>query len=330
MNDLPPSKPIRALSLLSGGLDSQLAARLLLKQGIEVHGLTFASIFFGAKAAEQAARQLNVPLLIEDFTPTILSLIAHPKHGFGAGLNPCIDCHIAMVRRAGELMRERGFQFVSTGEVLNQRPMSQHRKALQQVAVESGVGDYLLRPLSAQLLPETEPEKRSWVDRARLLAFEGRSRKPQMALARELGITDYPQPAGGCLLTDPAYGKRLKDLKTHEGLDIIPILRLRLGRHFRVGAVRVIVGRNQAENEQLEKERNAGEYLLKARDIPGPSAILPPSATEDELQQAAALCARYSDFLPGQPVVMEVQGPQGPRPLAALPATPDMVESRRI
>lgn len=322
--------PIRALCLLSGGLDSQLAARLLLEQGIEVQGLTFKSIFFSARAGERAARQLDIPLLIDDFTPTILALLVQPKHGFGSAMNPCIDCHIAMVRRAGELMRERGFQFVSTGEVLNQRPMSQHRQALQQVASESGVGDYLLRPLSARLLPETEPEKRRWVDRARLLAFEGRNRKPQMALARELGITDYPQPAGGCLLTDPAYGKRLKDLKTHEGLEIIPILRLRLGRHFRVGAVRVIVGRNQAENEQLEKERNVGEYLLKPGNIPGPSAILPSVATEDELQQAAALCARYSDFLPGQPVVMEIQGPQGPRTLAVLPATPEMVESRRI
>ena len=324
------SKPIRALCLLSGGLDSQLAVRLLLAQGIKIHGLTFFSIFFGAQAGERAARKLGVPLLIEDFTPTILDLLAHPKHGFGAGLNPCIDCHIAMVRRAGELMREHGFQFVSTGEVLNQRPMSQHCKALQQVAAESGVGDYLLRPLSAKLLPETEPEKRHWVDRARLLAFEGRNRKPQMALARELGISDYPQPAGGCLLTDPAYGKRLKDLKTHEGLDIIPILRLRLGRHFRVGAVRVIVGRNQAENEQLEKERNAGEYLLKAKDVPGPSAILPSDAPEDELQQATALCAHYSDFLPGQPVRMEVQSPQGLRTLAVLSATPDMIASWRI
>jgi tRNA U34 2-thiouridine synthase MnmA/TrmU len=329
-NTMDSQQPIRALCLLSGGLDSRLAARLLLAQGIEVQGVTFCSIFFGARAGEQAARQLGIPLLIEDFTPTILAILAHPKHGFGAGMNPCIDCHIAMVRRAGELMRERGFQFVSTGEVLNQRPMSQHRKALQQVAAESGVGDYLLRPLSARLLPETEPEKRNWVDRERLLALEGRNRKPQMALAREFGITDYPQPAGGCLLTDPAYGKRLKDLKTHEGLDIVPILRLRLGRHFRVGKVRVIVGRNQAENEQLEKERNTGEYLLKARDIPGPSAILPPGATEDELQQAAALCAHYSDFIPGQPVIMEIQSSQGLQTLAILPAAPDMVESRRI
>ncbi|MFH1476206.1 MAG: tRNA 4-thiouridine(8) synthase ThiI [Verrucomicrobiota bacterium] len=325
------SNSIRALCLFSGGLDSWLAVRLLREQGIEIHGLTFTSVFFGAKAAERAARQLNVPLLIEDFTPTILTLIAHPKHGFGAGLNPCIDCHIAMVRRAGVLMQTHGFQFVGTGEVLNQRPMSQHRKALQQVALESGVGDYLLRPLSAKLLPETEPEKRKWVDRTRLLAFEGRSRKPQIALARALGIPDYPQPAGGCLLTDPLYGKRLKDLKAHEGLgDTANILRLRLGRHFRVGAVRVIVGRNQAENEQLEKERSSGEYLLKARDIPGASAILSSDATADELQQAAALCARYSDFGPGQSVSMQIQGPQGLRMLDVLPATPDMIASRRI
>ncbi|MFA5043473.1 MAG: tRNA 4-thiouridine(8) synthase ThiI [Kiritimatiellia bacterium] len=321
---------IRALCLFSGGLDSQLAVRLLREQGIEVQGLTFKSIFFGAGAAERAARKLNVPLLIEDFTPIILPLLANPRHGFGAGMNPCIDCHIAMVRRAGELMRKRGFQFIGTGEVLNQRPMSQHRQALEQVAAESGVGDYLLRPLSAKLLPETEPEKRNWVDRARLLALEGRNRKPQMALAREFGITDYPQPAGGCLLTDPAYGKRLKDLKTHEGLDIAQILRLRLGRHFRVGALRVIVGRNQAENEQLEKERQADEYLLKPKDIPGPSVILPSGATADELQQAAAIGAHYSDFPPGQPVVMEVQAPQGMHTLAVLPVTPDMLASLRI
>lgn len=327
---MDPKKPIRALCLLSGGLDSQLAVRLLLAQGIEVQGVTFASVFFSSQAGERAARQLNIPLLVEDFTPTILSLLVCPKHGFGAGLNPCIDCHIAMVRRAGELMRERGFQFVGTGEVLNQRPMSQHRQALQQVATESGVGDFLLRPLSARRLPETEPEKRNWVDRSRLLAFEGRNRKPQMALANELGLANYPQPAGGCLLTDPAYGKRLADLKTHEGLDISLIRRLRLGRHFRVGAVRVIVGRNKAENEQLEKERGAGEYLLKPTSVLGPSAILPPGAMEGDLQQAAALCARYSDFIPDQPVLVEIQGPQGPRTLTVLPATPEMVESLRI
>jgi tRNA-uridine 2-sulfurtransferase len=327
---MPSPKPIRALCLFSGGLDSQLAVRLLREQDIEVQAVAFTSIFFGARAAEPAARKLNIPLLIEDFTPAMLAMLAHPKHGFGAGLNPCIDCHIAMVRRSGALMREHSCQFVSTGEVLNQRPMSQHRQALRQVAVESGVGDYLLRPLSARLLPETEPEKRGWVDRERLLAFEGRNRKPQMALACALGITGYPQPAGGCLLTDPAYGKRLKDLKTHEGLAIIPILRLRLGRHFRVGAARVIVGRNQKENEQLEKERNTGEFLLKPRDVPGPSAILPAGATEDELQQAAAICARYSDFIIGQPVPMEVHTPQGPRIFSVQPAAPDMVASRRI
>lgn len=323
-------KPIRALSLLSGGLDSQLAVRLLLAQGVEVQAVTFSSIFFDAKAAERAARQLEVPLLIEDFTSTMLTLIAHPRHGFGAGLNPCIDCHIAMVRRAGELMRARGLHLVSTGEVLNQRPMSQRLKALRQVALESGVGDYLLRPLSAQLLPATEPEKRGWVDRTQLLAFEGRNRKPQIELARKLGLADYPQPAGGCLLTDPAYGKRLKDLKTHEGLAVVPIRRLRLGRHFRLGAARVILGRDQAENERLEMECNAGEYLLKARDIPGPSAILSGVVTENEIRQAAEICAHYSDCIPGQLVLIEFQDPRGPRTLSVLPATPAMVASRRI
>ena len=241
MTDSSSSSGIRALCLFSGGLDSQLAVCLLRDQGLAVEGLAFRSLFFDAGKAERAADRLVLPLAVEEFTPALLKLIERPRHGFGAGLNPCIDCHIAMARRAGELMRERGFRFVATGEVLNQRPMSQHRQALEQVALESGLGGLLLRPLSAQRLPETEPERLGWVDRSRLLDFHGRSRKPQMDLARRFGIAEYPQPAGGCLLTDPLYGRRLRELKAREGLTETGIRRLRLGRHFQAGAGRVII-----------------------------------------------------------------------------------------
>ncbi len=331
MHDPAPATPIRAISLLSGGLDSQLAVAVLKAQGIAVHGLTFRSLFFEARAAERAARTLDIPLTVEDFTPTILGLIARPRHGFGAGLNPCIDCHIAMVRRAGDLMRDQGAQFVSTGEVLNQRPMSQHRVALRQVAEESGVGDWLLRPLSARLLPDTEPERRGWVDRARLLDFHGRTRRPQEALARQFGIADYPQPAGGCLLTDPLYGQRLRELKDHEGLgDARLIRRLRLGRHFRIGAHRLVVGRNRADNESLARDAGPEDWVLQARDVQGPLALFPAAAAEADLRRAAAVCARYSDRAPLAPVVMTAHRGGQVLTFEVTPAAPAEAEALRL
>ncbi len=330
MTDSSSSSGIRALCLFSGGLDSQLAVCLLRDQGLAVEGLAFRSLFFDAGKAERAADRLVLPLAVEEFTPALLKLIERPRHGFGAGLNPCIDCHIAMARRAGELMRERGFRFVATGEVLNQRPMSQHRQALEQVALESGLGGLLLRPLSAQRLPETEPERLGWVDRSRLLDFHGRSRKPQMDLARRFGIAEYPQPAGGCLLTDPLYGRRLRELKAREGLTETGIRRLRLGRHFQAGAGRVIIGRNQAENERLEQERAPGEYLIRPTDVRGPTALVSAGATEADLAAAAACCSRYCDAPPGRPLALECLGPRGVTRLAAAPASPEFLEARRL
>lgn len=322
---------IRAISLLSGGLDSQLAIRVLQAQGIAVQALAFKSVFFDSTGAEKAAQALAIPLIVEEFTPVILALVRHPRHGFGSGLNPCIDCHIAMIRRAGEIMRERGDHFVSTGEVLNQRPMSQTRKALLLVAAESGLADFLLRPLSARLLPETEPERRQWVNREKLLALEGRSRKAQVKLAREFGLAAYPQPAGGCLLTDPGYARRLKDLKTHEGLDDLnQIRRLRLGRHFRIGTHRLIVGRNEAENLPLEKSADASELVLRPAEVPGPTAILSAGASPEELALAAAIVARYSDRPGDQTVKIEIRSTAGTRTLECAPALQTQIEPLRI
>jgi tRNA U34 2-thiouridine synthase MnmA/TrmU len=324
------TNPIRALVLFSGGLDSQLVVCLLKSQGIQVTGITFQSIFFDAAKAEKSATRLDIPLRIVDFTAVLLSLLEHPRHGFGAGLNPCLDCHTAMLRQAGEIMRDENFHFVATGEVLNERPMSQTRRALKIVAEESGLGQYLLRPLSARLLDITEPERKKWVDREKLLSIEGRGRKPQMALAQQFGLLDYPHPAGGCLLTDPGYGRKLRDLRSHEGLkDIAAIQLLRVGRHFRLGMHKLIVGRNEAENEALE---HAGQnfILLKTINVPGPTALLAWNALGKDIQLAAAICARYSDHTANKPVAIEVHTGGKRKIIEALPADQVTIDSLRV
>lgn len=325
------SENIRALILFSGGLDSQLAAVLLKSQDILTTAVTFKSIFFNAQAAVEAAARLDIPLKVIDFNDTLLSLIEHPSHGFGAGLNPCIDCHTAMIAQAGKIMRADGFHFVATGEVLNERPMSQNRRTLPLIAKESGLEGYLLRPLSAKLLDITEPEKKKWVDREKLLAIEGRSRRTQLALAREFGLASFPQPAGGCLLTDPGYGQRLRDLRKHEGLrNIAAIQLLRTGRHFRLGKTKLIVGRNQTDNLALERTADNGTILLKVISVPGPVAIISRSSSETELQLAAAICARYSDRKTNDPVAIEVTDGQGTQIIKALPAEQSMIDALRI
>jgi len=328
------SETIRALILLSGGLDSQLAVVLLKSQDIQVTAVVFKSIFFDGQAAVDAAARLDIPLKVIDFNDTLLGLIEHPSHGFGAGLNPCIDCHTAMIRTAGEIMRGNGFHFVATGEVLNERPMSQNRRILPLIARESGLEGYLLRPLSAKLLDITEPEKNKWVDREKLLALEGRSRRTQLALAREFGIISFPQPAGGCLLTDPGYGRRLRDLRTHNELRNLTAIRLlRAGRHFRLGKTKLIVGRNKADNEILERTADNGTILLKVTSVPGPVAIISRPASETELQLAAAICARYSDRKANIPVAIEVtdeKNGKGTRIIETLPAEQSVIDTLRV
>lgn len=312
---------VRGLGLLSGGLDSRLAICVLKDQGIEMHGVVFESPFFGSRAARQAAIQLGIPLQVLDMTRDILGLLEKPKHGFGGHMNPCIDCHALMLRRAGAMMAEQGFHFISTGEVLNERPMSQTRKNLEVVARESGYGDYVLRPLSAKHLPETQPERMGWVDRTRLLDFEGRSRKPQLRLAARYGVKDFPSPAGGCRLTEPNFCKRLKDLKDHEGLQGIRAIELlRVGRHFRLASrVKLIVGRNEEDNALLEGSAELHDLVLKIEDVPGPTGLLPQDAGEEHIQLAAGICARYSDAAAGAGVTVRVNSAAGLRKIRAVP-----------
>ena len=314
--NLQPStrSPARGLVLLSGGLDSQLAVCVLRGQGCQVEGVVFDSPFFNIQAAHAASRSLAVPLQVIDFTADIAELVMHPSHGFGAAMNPCIDCHARMIRRAGERMRELGWDFVATGEVLNQRPMSQNRRALEQVARESGFADCLIRPLSAQRLEPTQPEREGRVDRSRLLGLSGRSRHDQTALAAQYGLRDYPTPAGGCLLTERQFCHKLLDLKDHEGLgNPLDLTRLRLGRHFRLpGGAKCIVGRNAAENAQLERLLQPGETRLRPLAVPGPTVVLAAGATAPDLERALGLCAGYCDAGEG-PVRLRCTGPDGVR-----------------
>jgi tRNA-uridine 2-sulfurtransferase len=316
------NRKIRALGLFSGGLDSMLAAAVLREQGIDVTGLTFITPFFGAGRARQSAAHLGIPLLESDITEKFLPLIYQAPRGYGRGRNPCLDCHILMLREAGALMQDRGDDFLFTGEVLGQRPMSQHRGALTLVARESGFADLIVRPLSARLLPPTKPELSGWVDREKLLDLSGRGRKRQMALAAHYGITEYPAPAGGCLLTDPGFSARLKELLRHtEQVSRRDLELLKWGRHFRLpGGKKAIVGRTQKENEAIAALTAPGDLICRVQNVPGPTVIMAGGAGEAEGETAAALAAAYSDVPEGAAVAVNCS--QDGEPRVFHPVTP--------
>ena len=283
----------RGLSLLSGGLDSQLAVRILERAGAHVEGVVFETPFFSATAAKKAAAALGIKLHVIDFTDDEIALIENPPHGFGGAMNPCIDCHATMIRRAGELMAERGFDFVATGEVQGQRPMSQNKQSLGVVEKSSGLAGRLLRPLSAKLLEPTIPEQEGKIDRDRLLDISGRARDRQIALATELGIIDYPSPAGGCRLTEEGFCRKLKDLKDHEGLGNRRLVELLVfGRRFRLpGGTSVILGRDRTENEILRGENG---MVVEIPNLPGPTALLPAATTESDIEMARGIVRAWS------------------------------------
>jgi len=295
---------VKAVGLLSGGLDSILATRLLRDQGIEVLAISFQSPFFDSQKAQRAAVQLKVPLRIIDISDEHLQLVRNPRYGYGKNMNPCIDCHILMLKRAGQLLERENFDFIFTGEVLGQRPMSQNKQVLQMVARDSGYEGLILRPLSAKLLPETIPEREGKVNRSKLLDIRGRSRKSQFELAKRYGIDDFPDPAGGCVLTDPGFSRRLRDLLAHEEeVQIRDIDLLRVGRHFRLDEARkVIVGRRKEENERILELVREGDVIIRVMDYPGPIALIPRGAPESSIEIAASLCVRYSDAPNDRPI----------------------------
>ena len=274
-----------------------LAAEVVRRQNIDVLCLTFETPFFSAEKANVAARQINLPLVVENFTADHLVMLKSPRYGYGKNMNPCIDCHTLMLKFAGRKMEETGADFIFTGEVLGQRPMSQGKQSLFVVAKNSGYPDHILRPLSALLLEPVQAELEGKIDRSRLLAIQGRGRKPQMQLAVDFGITKYAPPAGGCLLTDSLFTKRLRDLFSHEeDHQIRDIELLKYGRHFRVNDnSKIIVGRNKADNNSLQAHVIKDDLVLFMADFPGPQVVVPYGGDEYILNIAAALCVRYSD-----------------------------------
>lgn len=295
---------MKCIALLSGGLDSILAARVVMEQGIEVIGVCFVTPFFGPDNARAAAKTLDIRLIEHDLTEEYFAMMKNPRYGFGGNMNPCIDCHGLMLKTAHGLLENFDASFLITGEVLGERPMSQTRGGLNAVLKLSADRDLVLRPLSAKLLEPTKPEREGWVDREKLYDFSGRGRKRQEELAKSFGIKDYPQPAGGCLLTEERYSQRLKELIDHEGLSRRDTEFLSIGRHFRLDEnAKMIVGRNRSENQRLLEMAGSDDTVIRpTENIKGPVGIIRGEASEDILQTAGKILARYCDRLEDQAV----------------------------
>ena len=291
---------MKALGLLSGGLDSTLAVKLILDQGIDVVAINFTSPFClcgrGGCGAVEVTKKFNIPIKIVEKGEDYLKIIRNPKYGYGKNMNPCIDCRIYTLKKAKKYAKEIGASFIFTGEVLDERPMSQHMKALKIIEKETGLKNKILRPLSAKLLPETEAEKKGWVDRKKLLDIKGRCRKPQIELAKNLKISDYPCPSGGCLLTYKEFADKVRDLFEHKKkVSVKDINLLKIGRHFRLDKNKIIVGRNKEENEQLLKMKEKDDYYFEVPVFMGPITILQGSKMKKAVEKAAGLTVRYSD-----------------------------------
>ena len=304
-----------AIGCISGGLDSLLAVRLIQQQGIDVLALHVLHLWHphrpsadGRPEAVRRAEALGAEVRTVDGTAADLGLLHNPPHGFGKHLNPCIDCRIWTLRRARRLMEEEGAAFVFTGEVVGQRPMSQRRDALRLVEKEAGLEELLVRPLSAKCLPPTRPEREGVLDRNRLLDLAGRSRKPQMALARDLDVTDYATPAGGCLLTDPGFAHRLGELMQQKDPTPVDVELLKVGRHFRLaGDTWVVVGRHEADNERLAELVEADDVQIDPADVPGPTTLVRGPVGDGAVEEAAAVTLRYTKVPPGETRPMTVR-----------------------
>ncbi len=304
----------KAIALISGGLDSMLAAKVILDQGVHVEGINFYTGFCveghthairerdrqrpKRNNALWVAEQLGIKLHIIDVIEEYKQVVINPKHGYGAHMNPCLDCKGFMVKKAHEWMEENGFDFIITGEVIGQRPMSQRKQTMPIIARESGAGERLLRPLCAQLLPPTLPERNGWVKREELFGLNGRSRKPQMAMAAGYDFDEYSQPAGGCcFLTNEHYSSKLADLWQHRNTkdyELDDIMLLKVGRHLRPSPhFKLIIGREEGENHYLEGYRRQFTHLRTVTHS-GPLALLDGTATTEELSLAAQILARFS------------------------------------
>jgi tRNA U34 2-thiouridine synthase MnmA/TrmU len=322
----------KALALISGGLDSTLAVRMVKEMGLQVEAVHFTTPFCQCDkcSVDTTAERLDIKVHHIFLGEEFLKVVADPPHGWGSQMNVCIDCRILMLRRAKTLAEEIGAGFFVTGEVLGQRPMSQHSSAMRLIEREAGVESLVLRPLSGKLMKQTQMEDEGIVDRGRLLDISGRRRLPQFELAEKLGVYDYPCPSGGCLLTDPEFAMRIRDYLENEGPPTIEaILLLKVGRHFRVGSTRVVVGRNELENNILEGFARRGGTRLEVEGISGP-VTLALGCDEAAVNAGAKLTVRYSDAPRGDLSWVKVTSADSERRIQAEAADDDTLESMRI
>lgn len=293
----------KAIGLLSGGLDSTLAVKLMLNQGIEVTALNFITPFCtctrkGCKhEANRIAEKFDIPIKVVAAGDAYIKMVKNPKYGYGKNMNPCIDCRIFMLKKAKKYMEEMSASFLFTGEVLGQRPMSQRREAMTIIEKEADLEGLILRPLSAQFLEPTIPEKEGLIDGDKLFRISGRWRKPQMELAEEFGIEDYLCPAGGCRLTDPQFARRVREAFEHDEDGIQDMNLLKYGRHFRLpSGVKVIVGRNEEENSIISRFAGERNLLMEVIGFGSPITLLKDSCDERDIKTAASVCVRYSNY----------------------------------
>jgi tRNA U34 2-thiouridine synthase MnmA/TrmU len=300
----------KAVALLSGGLDSTLAVKMMIDQGIEVHALNFTSVFCTCNAGDKSAKagasgckgaamrvaeEFGIPVKVMNKGLDYMEIVRNPRHGYGKGINPCVDCRIYMFKAAKKYMEEIGASFVITGEVLGQRPMSQRLDNFAMIEKESGLEGLILRPLCAKHLEPTICEKEGLVDRNKLMDIKGRARKEQMAKAEEFALDDYPCPSGGCLLTDKTFARKVRDLFDHKKeLTVKDLQTLKVGRHFRYNGAKVVVGRDDAENMKMRNLAQPGDTLIEPVDFAGPVALIAGPSDERALSFAAALVIRYS------------------------------------
>lgn len=293
---------MKAISLISGGLDSLLATKIISEQGIEVIGVHFSHVFTTPLFQEFKA---NIPIISKDLgikievfniNKDIIDIVLSPKHGYGSGINPCINCRILILKKAKIFMLKTGASFIITGEVLGQRPMSQNKRSIEIIERESSLTGLIVRPLCAKALGPSIPETKAWINRENLFAFHGRSRKPQLALAKKYGFSSFSTPAGGCLLTDPGFTRRIKESLNHNQQSLHDIELLKLGRHFRIqNKTKCIVGRNERENKLLLKLAHKDDLLFEPVTTPGPVLLLNGFSTDlvNHIKIAANICVNY-------------------------------------
>ncbi len=305
---------MKAIALFSGGLDSTLAMKMIIDQGIEVIAYNISTGFGATKDRKEHMQsmcsQVGAKLKIIDIQNEFLQdVLFSPKHGYGKHFNPCIDCHGKMFAVARRLMQEEGASFLISGEVLGQRPMSQNSDALKMVLNEGNVEGLLLRPMSAKCLEPTIVEIKGWVDREKLEGISGRNRERQLELAKEFGLSDYESPGGGCLLTDENFARKMRDFIAHDTFEVRDIPVVKYGRQLRLSdGAKLVIGRNQEDNTQIQAIENDKYIHIKTVGMPGPHALISRNASEEDKKLATKLILTYCKTLPEKSYTLDFEG----------------------